>query len=237
MDAEAKKKAAALEACKSVRSGMVLGLGTGSTVRYALEELARLHQAGTRLVGVPTSRATEEAARRLGIPVSTLDEHPKLDLTIDGADEIDPQLRLIKGGGGALLREKVVAAASRSVLIVADESKFVSMLGTTFPVPVEVAPFARAVVTKRLQDLGSRPVRREAGGKAYVTDNGNEILDARFPSLPDPAVLEREIKMTPGVAEVGLFVGLATRALLGSDSGVRHVEARTETTKPATKPF
>lgn len=224
MDAESKKRAAGLEACKYVKPGMRLGLGTGSTVQYALEGIARLHAAGAKLVGVPTSECTAAEALRLGIPLATLAEHPSLDLTIDGADEIDPLLNLIKGGGGALLREKVVAAASKTVVIIADDSKFVPVLGTTFPVPVEVVPFAQGPVQARLEGLGAAVKLRATDGKTYTTDNGNVILDARFAAIRDPPALERQIKMFPGVAEVGLFTGLATRAILGTDAGPKTVK-------------
>lgn len=232
MDAQAHKKAAALAACSLVRSGTVLGLGTGSTVQYVLEELARRQKAGERFLGVPTSRRTEDECRRLGVPLTTLFEHSDLALTIDGADELDARLHLIKGGGGALLREKVVAAASREVAIVADESKLVAMLGSTFAVPVEVVGFAEAPVRARLESLGARVAKRTKDGRDYATDNGNLILDARFASIPDPAGLERSIKMTPGVAEVGLFVGLAHRAFVAGSTGVRELRAAAQ---PPTK--
>lgn len=222
MDATAQKKEAALAACRLVRNGMVLGLGTGSTVQFVLEELARRQRGGERFTGVPTSRRTEDECRRLGIAVTTLDAHPLLELTIDGADELDPRLQLIKGGGGALLREKVVAAATKEVVIVADGSKFVGVLGSTFPVPVEVVPFAEGPVRRRLAALGATVTKREKDGKVFLTDNGNLILDARFPGIADAPGLERAVKMTPGVAEVGLFVGLAHRAFVADENGVRE---------------
>jgi ribose 5-phosphate isomerase A len=225
VDAQAKKKAAALAACGLVRSGMVVGLGTGSTVQFVLEELARRQKAGERFLGVPTSRRTEDECRALRIPLTTLAEHPDLALTIDGADELDARLHLIKGGGGALLREKVVAAATREVVIVADEAKLVATLGTTFAVPVETVTFAEAPVRRRLEALGAKVSKRANDGRDYLTDNGHLILDARFASIPDPAGLERAIKMTPGVAEVGLFVGLAHRAYVAGDAGVRELRA------------
>lgn len=219
-----RKRAAGLEACKYVRPGMCLGLGTGSTVRYALDGIARLHQAGASLVGIPTSKRTEDEARRLGIPLTTLAERPEVDLTIDGADEIDPGLNLIKGGGGALLREKVVAAASRTVVIIADDSKYVPVLGSRFAVPVEIVAFAQAPIARRLQALGANPVLRAKDGEPYVTDNGNPVLDAKFASIPHPADLERTVKSVPGVVEVGIFTNLATRAILGTHSGVKTVK-------------
>ncbi len=224
VDVDALKRAAALAACAEAKSGMVLGLGTGSTIQYALEELARRKTAGEDLRGVPTSRRTEDECRRLGLPTVSLRDHPVLDLTLDGADELDDRLNLIKGGGGALLREKVVAAASKTMVVVADESKFVNALGSTFAVPVEVVPFAEATVRRRLAGMGANLVLRQKNGRDYETDNGNLVLDARFSSIPDPARLERDVKMLPGVAEVGLFVGLAHRAYVAGTGGVRKLE-------------
>lgn len=205
---------------------MVLGLGTGSTVQFVIEELARRAKAGEMLIGVPTSKRTEEECRRLGFPLTTLAAHPTIDLTIDGADELDAALNLIKGGGGALLREKVVAAASKRMAVVADAGKLVTVLGSTFAVPVEVVPFATATVQPRLEALGARVARRQKDGTDYVTDNGNAILDARFVSIPDPVRMESRIKMIPGVAEVGLFCGLATVAFVADESGVRELAPR-----------
>jgi ribose 5-phosphate isomerase A len=232
VDADAKKRAAALAACHLVRDGMVLGLGTGSTVQFVLEEIARRQRSGERFVGVPTSRRTEDECRRLGVPLTDLAQHERLDLTIDGADELDGRLHLIKGGGGALLREKVVAAASRRMAVVADDSKLVDILGTTFPVPVEVVPFAEAPVRRRLEELGARVQTRTRDGAPYRTDNGNLVLDARFQALPDPARSEREIKLIPGVAEVGLFINLAHRAFVAGPTGIRTLDAAPAATKP-----
>lgn len=222
---EEKKRAAAVQACRLIKSGTVLGLGTGTTFRYALEEIGRLIRSGVNIVGVPTSTQTEVEAKRLRIPLTTLDEHPRVDLTIDGADEIDPRLNVIKGGGGALVREKVVATSSRTVAIIADESKFVSRLGSTFPVPVEVIPFAKALVERGLNALGAYSSLRMVKGKPYVTDNGGWILDARFPAIPDPARYEREITMIAGVIDCGIFTGLADVAFLGTSDGVRRIDA------------
>lgn len=222
---EEKKRAAAEEACRLIKSGMVLGLGTGTTVRYALEQIARMIRSGVNVVGVPTSTWTEQESKRLKIPLTTLDEHPRVDLTIDGADEIDPRLNLVKGGGGALVREKVVATSSRTVAIIADESKFVSRLGSTFPVPVELIPFAKALVERGLNTLGAYSSLRMVKGKPYVTDNNAWILDARFPAIPDPVRFEREITMLPGVLDCGIFTGLADVAFLGTSNGVRRIDA------------
>lgn len=224
MGADEEKKAAAEAAVGLVQDGMALGLGTGSTVQFALEAIARLVKQGHRLRGVPTSRRTETEANRLGIPLTTLDDEPWLDLTIDGADELDERLHLIKGGGGALLREKVVAAASKSMAVIADSKKLVRDLGSTFPVPVEVVPFARARVDRALRALGALPTLRSKDGATVATDNGGWILDATFPRIPDPAKMERDIKGIPGVMEVGIFARHATVAFVGTSDGVRRLE-------------
>ena len=221
-----KKRQAAEEAVAFVRNGNVLGLGTGSTVQFALEALARrIKNEGIKVWGIPTSTRTESEAKRLGIPLTSLEDHPHVDLTIDGADEIDPQLNLIKGGGGALVREKVVATSSADVIIIADDAKLVVRLGTTFPVPVEILPFSRPLVERGLRALGSTPVlRKQQNGSNYVTDNGNWILDARFPRLDEPAKMEREITMLAGVVDCGIFTGLADLALIGTADGVRRLK-------------
>lgn len=225
MSQDAQKKEAALAASRLAKPGMLLGLGTGSTVQFVLEELARRQrEQGETFLGVPTSRRTEDECRRLGIRLTSLNEHATLDLTIDGADELDDRLNLIKGGGGALLREKVVAASSKSLVIVADQSKVVATLGSTFPVPVEVVPYADAAVTRWLERLDAKVVRRQKDGKDFVTDNGNLILDARFSGIPEPVVMERTIKMMPGVAEVGLFCGMASQAFVAGPNGVREAK-------------
>jgi ribose 5-phosphate isomerase A len=220
-----KKRKAAEEAVSFVRSGTIVGLGTGSTVQFALEAIARrIKSDGLKIHGIPTSTRTETEAKRLGIPLTTLEDHPLVDLTIDGADEIDPQLNLIKGGGGALVREKVIATSSSDVLIIADDAKLVVRLGTTFPVPVEILPFARPLVERGLKALGSLPkLRTQANGSNYVTDNGNWILDARFARLDDPARMEREITLLAGVVDCGIFTGLADLALIGTADGVRRL--------------
>lgn len=225
--ASQKKRRAAEEAVGFVRDGNVLGLGTGSTVQFALEAIARrIRSENLKVTGIPTSTRTETEARRLGIPLTTLEEHPLVDLTIDGADEIDPQLNLIKGGGGALVREKVVASSSSDVIIIADDAKLVVRLGTTFPVPVELLPFARPLVERGLRALGATAApRKQPNGSAYVTDNGNWILDARFARIEDPAKMEREITMIAGVVDCGIFTGLADLALVGTSDGVRRLRS------------
>jgi ribose 5-phosphate isomerase A len=214
------KEAAALAAVKRVRDGDIVGLGTGSTAAYAIRFLGERVQAGLKIRGIPTSIHTQEAAASLGIPLTTLDEFQKIDITIDGADEVDPKLRLIKGGGGALLREKIVASASRNLVIIADSSKRVSMLGK-FPVPVEVIKFAEAVVANKIAAFGAEVVVRGASsGKPFITDEGNHILDCNFGQIPDPPALARKLENMPGVVEHGLFIGMASAVLIGEGDQV-----------------
>lgn len=221
---EALKAAAAQKAAEWIRDGMRVGLGTGSTVRFLLAEIADRRGRGSwrGIVGVPTSLDTERRAEALGIPLSTLDDQPWLDLTIDGADEIDPRLRLIKGLGGALLREKIVASASETVVVIADESKRVERLGSVAPLPVEVEPFGASIHEAFLESLGAAPqLRRTADGEPFTTDGGNVIYDARFgDGIADPAGVERLLNDRPGILEHGLFLGLADHAVIASESGV-----------------
>jgi len=220
------KQQAAWRAVDFVESGMVVGLGTGSTAIFAVRRIAELLRAGslTSILGVPTSIQVEEAARQLDIPLTTLDEHPVLDLTIDGADEVDPDLNLIKGGGGALLREKIVAQASRREIIVVDESKLSPALGTHWPVPVEIIPFGWRTQVAYLESLGAQPIlRQNSDGTPFVTDQDNLILDCRFGPIPDPAQLAAQMSERAGIVEHGLFVGLATDVIVASDEGIRHL--------------
>lgn len=227
-DAEALKRAAAERAAEWIEDGMALGLGTGSTVRHLLDVIAERRAAGEwgGIVGVPTSEDTARRAERLGIPLATLAERGRLDLTIDGADEVDPALRLIKGLGGALLREKVVASVSARLVIVADDSKVVERLGTRAPLPVEVDPFAAPILPDFLRSLGAEPeLRRGPDGAPLVTDGGHHILDCRFPDgIADPEALEAALLGRPGVLETGLFLGMATAAVIAAPGGVRVLE-------------
>ena len=214
------KEAAARASLRFVRDGDIVGLGTGSTAVYAVRFLGERVQAGLKIRGIPTSIHTQELATSLGIPLTTLDEVQEIDVTIDGADEFDPQLRLIKGGGGALLREKIVASATKKFVIIADSSKQVPMLGK-FPVPVEVIKFAEALVAKKIAALGAAVTARgAASGKPFTTDEGNHILDCNFGQIADPAALARELEGMPGVVEHGLFIGMAAVALIGRGDGV-----------------
>ncbi len=201
---------------------MVVGLGTGSTAQFTLRELAaRIRREKLSIRGVPTSLDTERIARELEIPMIGLTSVSTIDVTIDGADEIDPRFHMIKGGGGALLREKVVASLSEKVVIVVDRSKLVERLGIRFLLPVEVVPFARSAVARRLRQLGATPtVRMREGGEIYLTDNGNEILDCKFEGgISDPGELEKRINLIPGVVENGLFVGIAHVLVIGHEDG------------------
>ena len=227
---EREKEAAGRAAAKLVRDGDIVGLGTGSTAYFAVVALGERVKSGLKMVGIPTSIATADLARQLGIPLTTLDEHPEIDITIDGADEIDPKLNLIKGGGGALLREKVVASVTKKMVVVSDSTKIVPALGK-FPLPVEIIPFARTVIEKRIASLGATTkLRTKLDGQPFVTDNGNQILDCSFGRIADPPALARELNGTPGVVEHGLFIGLAKVAIVGKGSAL--VEIHPETTRP-----
>ncbi|MBY0299497.1 MAG: ribose-5-phosphate isomerase RpiA [Methylobacterium sp.] len=231
MNAAALKRAAAARAVDLVQDGMRLGLGTGSTAAIFVELLGARVRDGLSVVGVPTSEATHRAAEAAGIALTTLDETPELDLTVDGADEIDGQLRLIKGGGGALLREKIVAAASRRMVVIADGTKQVATLGR-FPLPVEVVPFGlgatRRAVAQALARAGCPgeiTLRTGPDGAAFLTDGGHLILDAHPGRIPDPEALAAALAALPGVVEHGLFLGLCTGAILAADeaAGARLV--------------
>lgn len=223
------KEAAAEEAVKHVKSGMSVGLGTGSTSDYFLIALGREIRSGNLkdIVGVPTSERSRKRAGELGIPLTTLSEKPVLDVAVDGADEVAPGLMLIKGLGGALLREKIVAQAAKKFIVIADGSKVVDRLGVHAPVPTEVVTFEHAAHVHFFESLGARPILRLADGKPYVTDNGNYIYDLWFDKrggIEDPAKLEWSLLKRGGVADTGLFLGIAKLALIARDSGVESRE-------------
>jgi len=225
-DIGAQKRAAAAAALEEVRDGQVLGLGTGSTVAHFLELLGQRIEEGSLsdVVGVPTSVRTASVAHSRGIPVATLADHPKLDLAVDGADEVDPSLDLVKGMGGALLREKIVAQAARRFVVIVDEGKLVERLGTRSPLPVEVVPFGWTASRRFLEEWAGEVTRREdEEGDPYLTDNGNYVLDCRFPEgIPDAVTLDRRLQDRAGVVETGLFVDMADTVLVGeADGGVR----------------
>ena len=226
------KRQAAARALEHVQDGMKLGLGTGSTAKHFVELLGERVKTGLRVVGVPTSEATRADAERCGVALTTLDDVDRLDLTVDGADEVDPHLNLIKGGGGALLREKIVAAASDRMIVIADESKWVETLGR-FPLPIEVVPFGLAATRRAIADVltahgatGRLVVRAGRDGQAFVTDGGHWIVDAHLGVIPDAPALAAALAALPGVVEHGLFIGLATTALLAGPAGIRMIERR-----------
>jgi len=230
MNADVQKRAAAARAVEFVRPGMRIGLGTGSTAKHFVELIGERVRSGLDIVAVPTSEATFADAKRCGIPLTTLDETPELDLTVDGADEIGPGLCLIKGGGGALLREKIVAAASARMIVIADQSKSVGTLGQ-FPLPIEVCSFGltstvRAITkaVEAVQKPGPMTLRRGNDGHAFVTDGGHWILDAALGRIDDPPALAHALSGVPGVMEHGLFIGLARMAIIGGPDGIKIVE-------------
>ncbi|MEM3640514.1 MAG: ribose 5-phosphate isomerase A [Candidatus Bathyarchaeia archaeon] len=227
---EKAKRKAALEAIKHVKDGFVIGLGSGSTIAYAAEELGkRIKLKGLRVKAVPTSYQAFMLAVKHGISTTTLDENPKLDLTIDGADQIDEELNLIKGMGGALTREKIVASASKSLIIIADERKKAKILGENGQqVPIEVLPFAAHLVILKIKELGGKPQIREGAGKVgpVVTDNGNFIIDTDFGLIKNPTELERKLKTVPGIVETGLFAGMADMVYLGKQDKVEKLERK-----------
>jgi ribose 5-phosphate isomerase A len=227
---EGAKRKAALEAVKHVKDGFIVGLGSGSTAAYAIEALGeRIKREKLRIFGVPTSYQAFLLSVKHGIVVTTLEEYPVVDVTIDGVDQVDSELNLIKGMGAALAREKIVASASKRNVIIADESKKVKVLGeNNHPVPVEVLPFAISIVKRRIEEIGGKPSLREGKGKVgpLITDNGNVIIDAIFGPIDNAAEVEKRLKMIPGVVETGLFVGLANIVYLGTVSTVEKIERK-----------
>lgn len=220
------KKLAAERAIEFVQDGQVVGLGTGSTAKFAIEGIGRRVGEGLRVTGVATSIATARMAQGLGIPVTNLNDVPAIDITIDGADEVDGDLNMIKGGGGALTREKLVALASTKRVIIVDDRKLVSALGESWPVPVEVLPFAWTRSALMLTALGCAAQLRMSGGKPFETDNENYILDCRFGAISDSSELEKSIKLIPGVIECGLFIGIADVLVIGFSDRVEIRERK-----------
>jgi len=223
-EVEELKRRAAEQAAALVESGMVVGLGFGSTAVYAVRRIAvRLAEGELQdILGIPTTRSVEAEASALGIPLTTLEAHPRIDLTLDGADEVDPRLDVIKGGGGALLREKIVAQASRRLIIVVDERKLSSRLGSRAALPVEVLPFGWSSQVAYLESLGAEVTRRSVpDGSPFATDQGNWILDCQFGPLQDPAALAAGLQARAGILEHGLFLGLATEVMVAGAGGVR----------------
>lgn len=220
------KQQAAERAVDFIESGMVVGLGAGSTALFAVKRLAQRLSAGAlqNIVGVPCSIQTGDEAARLGIPLTTLDEQPVVHLTIDGADEVDPHFNVIKGGGGALLREKIVAQASQREVIVVDEGKLSERLGVRWAVPVEVLPFGWRAQARFLEALGARVTLRQNDGVIYKTDQGNVILDSNFGPIANPAELAHQLNQRAGIVEHGLFIGLVTDLIVAGPDGIRHLK-------------
>ncbi|NIS59523.1 MAG: ribose-5-phosphate isomerase RpiA [Proteobacteria bacterium] len=223
------KRVSGIEAAKLVKDGSIVGLGTGSTAAHAIEELGRrIREEGLRILGIPTSYQAAELARRSGIPIGTLDDVDHVDIALDGADEVDPGKNLIKGGGAAHTREKVIDSLADRFVAVIDDSKLVNRLGEKCPVPVEVIPMALSPVIRRLEALGGKPVLRISASKdgPVITDQGNFVVDVRFQSIEDPRALELALNNIPGVIENGLFVGLVDLVIVGvrADGTVRKME-------------
>ncbi len=215
------KRLAAEKACEYIEDGMILGLGTGSTVEYALRKIGKMINEGTKIKGIPTSIRTKKIANEQKIPLTSLEENPEIDLTIDGADEVDSELRLIKGGGGALTREKIIAYHSKRLVIVIDETKVVKILGIDFSLPVEVIKFGWNLTKEKLKEFNCDVELRKIMDNPYITDNSNYILDCEFDRINDPEKLEIDINNIPGVVENGLFIGLADEVIVGSKQGIK----------------
>ncbi|MEM2112137.1 MAG: ribose-5-phosphate isomerase RpiA [Candidatus Bathyarchaeia archaeon] len=226
---DAAKKRAAAEAVKHVEDGFVLGIGSGSTVAFAIKEIGRkIKEENLQVLGIPTSYQSFLLAVQHGIPTTTLNEHPDVDLDIDGADQIDGELNLIKGLGGALTKEKIVSAAAERFIVVADETKLTDKIGKGQMLPVEVLPFAVPLVSSKIKDIGGKPVLREKKDYSgpYITDNGNFIIDVDFGAIDDPADLESKLKLIPGVIETGLFIGVAHIAYIGTETDVKTIRKK-----------
>jgi ribose 5-phosphate isomerase A len=218
------KRQAAIAALEELRNDMIVGLGTGSTAVHFIRELgARVHS-GLNVMGIPTSEASARLAREVGIPLTSLAEHPQIDVTVDGADEVSPQLELIKGLGGALVREKIVAHATQRVVIIVDEAKLVDRLGARTVIPIEVVPFAVDVVMHRLRSWGGSPQVREKEGRVFITDNGNVTVDWKHGEIADPAALEKQIKLLTGVVDCGLFCNVASVVIVAGSTGIRKLQ-------------
>ena len=227
LEREELKKLAGEKAVEYVEDGMILGLGTGSTVEYSLRKLGTLVKDGLKIKGIPTSMHTRRIAKEENIPLTTLEENPEIDLTIDGADEVDSDLNLVKGGGGALTREKIIAYHSKKVIIVVDDSKVVKALGIDFPLPVEVLKFGWASTKKVLEGFNCNVEMRKIMGEPFITDNSNYVLDCEFESnhaIEDAEKLELDINNIPGVVENGLFIGLADKVIVGGKQGIMTLE-------------
>ena len=224
MNVEHLKKIAAEKATEEIREDMVVGLGTGSTVYYALLKIGTMVRDGLNIIGVPTSSGTEQIATEQGIPLSTLAAHPTIELTIDGADEVDAHLNLIKGGGAALVREKIIANASRRILIVVDDSKVSQVLGTSFALPIEIVQFGWEATKREVDKVCGQSEMRGGVQNPLITDNGNYILDCHFDGILEPEKVELQLNNIPGVVENGIFVDRADKVIIGTPDGIRYME-------------
>lgn len=213
------KSQAAHKALEFIQDGQILGLGTGSTVQYFLTALGQLVQQGLRIRGVPTSQTTADYARKLGIPLMNNEEPWDIDVAVDGADQVDPQLNLIKGGGGALMREKIVAKAAQQFIVIVDQAKQVNRLGLPFPLPVEIVPFGWRTTQRHLENLGWPSPLRHKAGQPFLTDNGNYVADLQIPEISDPSALELSLSQIPGVVECGLFLIMTSLVITGTNDG------------------
>ena len=224
LEQEEMKKLAGEKSVEFIEDGMILGLGTGSTVEYMLKKLGEEVKKGLKVKGIPTSMHTKKVAKECNIPLTTLDENPEIDLTIDGADEVDSELNLIKGGGGALTREKLIAYHSKKEIIIIDDTKVVKALGIDFPLPVEVLKYGWSSTKKTLEKFGCEIELRQIMNEPFITDNSNYILDCDFERIDEPEQLEKDINCIPGVVENGLFIGLADEVIVGSKQGLMTLE-------------
>lgn len=225
MEREDLKKQAGEEAVRHIEDGMIVGLGTGSTVEYFLRELGKQVKNGLKIQGIPTSVHTKRIAKEENIPLTTIEEHPKIDVTVDSADEVDSFLNLVKGGGGALVREKIIAFNSKKVIIIIDDSKIVKALGIDFPLPVEIVKFAWTSTKKTLEEFGCEVTLREVmEGEPFITDNGNYILDCEFEHIEDPEQLHVNLNNIPGVVENGLFIGVVDEVIVGGKQGIMTLD-------------
>lgn len=224
MNTEHQKKIAAEKATEEVKNGMVIGLGTGSTVYYALLKLGEMIREGLNIIGIPTSEGTEKIAIEQNIPLTTLAKHSAIELTIDGADEVDAHLNLIKGGGAALVREKIIANASKRIVIVVDESKVSQVLGTTFALPVEIIQFGWEATQREVDKICGKSDLRGGIENPLITDNGNYILDCNFTGILEPEKVELQLNNIPGVVENGIFVGRADKVIIGTSNGIKYME-------------
>jgi ribose 5-phosphate isomerase A len=224
LETEEMKRIAAQKAVEFIEDGMIVGLGTGSTVKYALNYLGARVQEGLSIKGIPTSNETRKIATTYHIPIVSLSDHPEIDIMIDGTDEVDSNLNLIKGGGGALTREKMIAYYSKMVIIIADESKVVKSLGIDFALPIEIVKFEWEATKRTIEKFGCNVKLRKIFDDPFITDNGNYIIDCEFERINDPEQLEQDLNMIPGVVENGLFIGVATKVIVGSKKGIMTLE-------------